>query len=209
MYEILEPGWSPRLSPLPLSPLGSFSLTSAVVRLQPIEVYHQPFPSTSHLLHLVHVPIQLPLDLVRTVPVRPKFGVASTPDQQARRRVCRLSCLSKPFGVVVPGRLSFGPPRTPAPNLRAGATQTPVQTCLAYPSATRVSRPLVAGALCRTQRGWEWLRLCSKHWSGMTSVRARGRHPSLPDGRWTPSLACPAVCGSSALPSRLTAGGKR
>ncbi|KRX51355.1 hypothetical protein T09_15299 [Trichinella sp. T9] len=71
LYEILEPGWSPRLSPLPLSPLGSFSFTSAV----PVEVYYQPFLSTSHLLYPVRVPIQLSLDLVRTVPVRPKFGL--------------------------------------------------------------------------------------------------------------------------------------
>ncbi|KRZ49286.1 hypothetical protein T02_1967 [Trichinella nativa] len=63
LYEILEPVWSSRLSPLPSSPLGSFSFTSAVVRLQPVEVYHQLFPSTSHLPYLVRVPIQLPLDL--------------------------------------------------------------------------------------------------------------------------------------------------
>ncbi|XP_003377630.1 pe family protein [Trichinella spiralis] len=108
---------------------------SAVVRLQSVEVFHHLFPSTSHLLHPVRVPIQLPLDLVRTVPVRPK-------------RVRRLSCLSKPFGVVVPGRLSFRPPRTPAPNLCAGAARTPLRFSLVPPSAFRTSGPLAARALC-------------------------------------------------------------
>ncbi|KRY44636.1 hypothetical protein T03_9160, partial [Trichinella britovi] len=128
---------------------------------------------------------------------------------QARRQVRRLSGLSKPFGVVVPGRLSFGSPRTPAPNLCAGATRTPLRTSLVHLSALRTSGPLAAGALCRTERDWEWLRLCSEHWSGKPAVPGRGRHPNLLDGRWTPSLTCPAACGSSALPSRLTAGGKR
>ncbi|KRY30834.1 hypothetical protein T03_14643, partial [Trichinella britovi] len=51
--------------------------------------------------------------------------------------------------------------------------------------------------------------LCSERWSDKPAVSGRDRRPNLLDGRWTPSLACPAVCGSSALPSRLTAGGKR
>ncbi|KRX70066.1 hypothetical protein T06_12729 [Trichinella sp. T6] len=75
LYEILEPGWSPRLSPLPLSPLGSFSFTSALVRLQPVEVYHQSPPPTLHLLYPIRVPIQLPLNLVRTVSVRSQLGL--------------------------------------------------------------------------------------------------------------------------------------
>ncbi|KRZ87120.1 hypothetical protein T08_6330 [Trichinella sp. T8] len=110
---------------------------------------------------------------------------------------------------VVPGRLSFGPPRTPAPNLCAGAARTPLRTSLVHPSALRTSDPLAAGALCRTEHDWEWLRLCSERWSDKPAVSGRDRRPNLLDGRWTPSLACPAVCGSSALPSRLTAGGKR
>ncbi|KRY40688.1 hypothetical protein T01_11869 [Trichinella spiralis] len=137
------------------------------------------------------------------------WGVASTPDRQARRQVRRLSDLSMPFGVVVPGQLSFGPPRTPAPNLCAGAVRIPLRTSLVHPSALRTSGPLVAGALCRTERDWEWPRLCSEHWFDKPAVSGRGRHPNLPDGRWTPSLACPPACGSSVLPSRLTAGGKR
>ncbi|KRZ00850.1 hypothetical protein T11_10735, partial [Trichinella zimbabwensis] len=75
MYKISEPGWLSCLSPLPLSPLGSFSCPRAVVRLQPVEVHHQPVPSASHPFHPVRVPIQLLLDLVRTVPVCPKFGL--------------------------------------------------------------------------------------------------------------------------------------
>ncbi|KRY26404.1 hypothetical protein T01_3946, partial [Trichinella spiralis] len=137
------------------------------------------------------------------------WGVASTPDRQARRQVRRLSDLSMPFGVVVPDQLSFGPPRTPAPNLCAGAVRIPLRTSLVHPSALRTSGPLVAGALCRTERDWEWPRLCSEHWFDKPAVSGRGRHPNLPDGRWTPSLACPPACGSSVLPSRLTAGGKR
>ncbi|KRY19034.1 hypothetical protein T12_11085 [Trichinella patagoniensis] len=74
--------------------------------------------------------------------VWPLWGVASTPDRQARLQVRRLSGLFKPFGVVVPGRLSFGPPCTPAPNLCAGAARTPLRTSLVHPSALRTSAPL-------------------------------------------------------------------
>ncbi|KRZ87930.1 hypothetical protein T08_15549 [Trichinella sp. T8] len=152
---------------------------------------------------------RLSTDHLSTPKVWSLLGVASTPDHHSHRRVRRLSCLSKPFGVVVPGRFSFGSPRTPAPNLCAGAARTPLRTSLVHPSALRTSGPLAAGALCRTERDWEWRRLCSEYWSGKPAVPSRGGLTSLPDGRWTPSLACPAACGSSALPSRLTAGGKR
>ncbi|KRX37809.1 hypothetical protein T05_2382 [Trichinella murrelli] len=206
LYEISEPGWSPRLSPLPLSALGSFSFTTGRSVLPAVPFHHPPsLPGT----YSNPASSGLGTDRPNTPQVWSLWGVASTPDRQARRQVRRLFGLSKPFGVVVPGRLSFGPPRTPAPNLCAGAARTPLRTSLVHPSALRTSDPLAAGALCRTEHDWEWLRLCSERWSDKPAVSGRDRRPNLLDGRWTPSLACPAVCGSSALPSRLTAGGKR
>ncbi|KRY87306.1 hypothetical protein T4D_13164 [Trichinella pseudospiralis] len=79
------------------------------------------------------------------VPVCPKFGIYG--ELHPHLITITISGLSKPFGIVAPGRLSFGLPRTPAPNLYAGAARTPLRTSLGHPSALRTSGPLTAGAL--------------------------------------------------------------
>ncbi|KRY40523.1 hypothetical protein T01_1638 [Trichinella spiralis] len=209
LYEIFEPGWSPRLSPLPLSPLGSFSLTSVVVRLESVEVYHQPFPSTSHLLHPVRFPIQLPLDLVRTVRVRPKFGLCGEVLPHLIARVVDRSVGFPVFPSLLASLFLAGflsdhlvhPLQISAQVLHVFSCGP--HLCIRRHSVHQVHwQPELSAEQNATGSGYG----CA---SDKPAVPGRGRHPNLPDGRWTPSLACPAACGSSVLPSRLTAGGKR
>ncbi|KRZ18830.1 hypothetical protein T11_3105, partial [Trichinella zimbabwensis] len=78
-------------------PLGSVLPRWANAWLQPVKVY----PSSSDLLHSVHVPVQLLLDWVQSVPVWLSSEPEPTPDRQARRRVHGISCPPRLFNAVV------------------------------------------------------------------------------------------------------------